>query len=326
LIGVGNATGLGMAPFIVDHPILFNSWIATREAALNRVVTRLSVSEDTLQRFEILLSNAITHLGEWRTDDSRQSERNRIATRELEDLRATLGRSSIHPALWRQIMAYGDSRDAETEEILVSILIELGADLVDDLEADLYSGQSEAVRPELTLAEIWKELHEAYAWCLEYDFSDPKQEHFFWYRSAFKSEPRLGIRGIDDGVDLEMFIGVAREVCRLHAHLLQMSEGERSATTVGHHLLSHPEHRTIIRRISSLQAREFGEVRENLLAHDIMPIDLLRCKLAFFGAARFDPKSDRWVRVVLFHGAPRFDSLGKHDSDPDNCLFACRAP
>ena len=326
LIGVGNATGLGMAPFIVDHPILFNSWIATREAALNRVVTRLPVSEETAQRLLVLLDNAIRHLGEWRTDDPRQSERNRIAARELEELRATLGRASVHPALWRQILAYGDSSDAETEEILVSILVELGADLVDDLEARLSSDQRETVQPELTLADIWNEIHESYAWCLQYDFSDPEQEHFFWYRSAFKSEPRLGIRGKDDGADLEMFIGVAREVSRLHAFLSRMDEGVKKATSVGRHLLSHPEHRTIVCRISNLRALDFGEVHENLLAHDIMPIDLLRCKLAFFGATRFDPKSDRWVRVVLFYGAPRFDALGKDGVDADNWLFACGSP
>ena len=33
------------------------------------------------------------------------------------------------------------------------------------------------------------------------------------------------------------------------------------------------------------------------------PIDLLRCKLAFFGASHFDPRSDRWVRISLCQGA-----------------------
>ena len=34
------------------------------------------------------------------------------------------------------------------------------------------------------------------------------------------------------------------------------------------------------------------------------PIDLLRCKLAMFGAQKFDPRSDRWLRITLFQGAP----------------------
>ena len=33
-LGIGNSTGLGMAPFIVNHPILLNNWILARETAL----------------------------------------------------------------------------------------------------------------------------------------------------------------------------------------------------------------------------------------------------------------------------------------------------
>jgi hypothetical protein len=40
-----------------------------------------------------------------------------------------------------------------------------------------------------------------------------------------------------------------------------------------------------------------------------MPIDLLRAKLSFFGATRFDPRSDRWVRICMFSGAPYPDAL-----------------
>jgi hypothetical protein len=36
----------------------------------------------------------------------------------------------------------------------------------------------------------------------------------------------------------------------------------------------------------------------------MLPIDLMRCKLAFFGATHFDPRSDKWVRISLFSGAP----------------------
>ena len=36
-LGVGNSTGLGMAPFLVRHPILLHRWITARETALARV-------------------------------------------------------------------------------------------------------------------------------------------------------------------------------------------------------------------------------------------------------------------------------------------------
>jgi hypothetical protein len=40
---------------------------------------------------------------------------------------------------------------------------------------------------------------------------------------------------------------------------------------------------------------------------------MLRCKLSYFGAAKFDPKSDRWVRITLAQGAPLFDELDGRD-------------
>ena len=40
---------------------------------------------------------------------------------------------------------------------------------------------------------------------------------------------------------------------------------------------------------------------------------MLRAKLSFFGASKFDPKSDRWIRITLYQGAPLFDDI----ADPD---------
>ena len=36
-LGVGNSTGLGMAPFFINHPALIHAWINARETALARV-------------------------------------------------------------------------------------------------------------------------------------------------------------------------------------------------------------------------------------------------------------------------------------------------
>ena len=51
----------------------------------------------------------------------------------------------------------------------------------------------------------------------------------------------------------------------------------------------------------------------------MVPIDLLRCKLSFFGATRFDPRSDRWLRITMYKGVPFPDEL---DSlDPDDLFY-----
>ena len=36
-LGIGNSTGLGMAPFIVNHPTLLNNWVLARETALKEI-------------------------------------------------------------------------------------------------------------------------------------------------------------------------------------------------------------------------------------------------------------------------------------------------
>ncbi|MGB1006359.1 MAG: hypothetical protein ACPGVX_04245, partial [Thalassobaculaceae bacterium] len=67
-------------------------------------------------------------------------------------------------------------------------------------------------------------------------------------------------------------------------------------------LLGHPEYRHIVRRAQN--AAPYGEIRDNTIAADFVAIDMLRAKLSFFGATRFDPRSDRWVRICMFAGAP----------------------
>src|SRR6056297_2270392 len=47
--GIGNSTGLGMAPFLVTHPALLNNWIATREEALARIRSLPHASADEAQ-------------------------------------------------------------------------------------------------------------------------------------------------------------------------------------------------------------------------------------------------------------------------------------
>jgi hypothetical protein len=68
-------------------------------------------------------------------------------------------------------------------------------------------------------------------------------------------------------------------------------------------------------RVACAARYPYGEIRDNLIGEDCLPIDMLRCKLAFFGASKFDPKSDRWTRITLCQGAPLFDELQDRADD-----------
>ena len=73
--------------------------------------------------------------------------------------------------------------------------------------------------------------------------------------------------------------------------------------------------RGIKRRIQSLTKYPFAEVQDNILGKNTMPINMLRFKLSFFGANRYDPKSDRWLRVSFFSGAPFLSDLNNDNVD-----------
>ncbi|WAP69806.1 hypothetical protein OH818_06305 [Jiella pelagia] len=85
--------------------------------------------------------------------------------------------------------------------------------------------------------------------------------------------------------------------------------------TVAGFLRAHHGHRHMVRRVQMAADRPFAEIRDNLIGAEMMPIDILRCKLAFFGATRFDPRSDRWVRICMFQNAPFPHELASSRAD-----------
>jgi len=81
-------------------------------------------------------------------------------------------------------------------------------------------------------------------------------------------------------------------------------------------LMGRPDLRHIVRRVQTTAIYPYAEIRDNLVGDACRPIDLLRCKLSFFGASKFDPKSDRWTRITLYQGAPTAADL-MAETEPD---------
>jgi hypothetical protein len=80
-------------------------------------------------------------------------------------------------------------------------------------------------------------------------------------------------------------------------------------------LTRYPDHALAVSRVAVLTRYPYSEIRDNLIGEDCLPIDMLRCKLSFFGASKFDPKSDRWTRITLCQGAPLADELQTRGDD-----------
>ena len=108
-----------------------------------------------------------------------------------------------------------------------------------------------------------------------------------------------------------MRLGIGRDVQALNRELTSADPHEQVAAF----LLRRPDWHRTVRRIQTVAQYPYGEIRDNLLGAECMPIDILRCKLSFFGAIKFDPKSDRWTRITMYQGAPRFDDLQTADAD-----------
>ena len=84
-------------------------------------------------------------------------------------------------------------------------------------------------------------------------------------------------------------------------------------------MVNQPELRNIIKRIIINKSLPYSEIQNNLIGKDMKPIDILRCKLSFFGASKYDPKSNLWTRITLFQGAPLPNEI--RESNVNDWLF-----
>ncbi|MGF1610661.1 MAG: hypothetical protein ACFCUQ_14765 [Kiloniellales bacterium] len=315
-LGIGNATGLGMAPFLIGHPRLIHRWILARETAIARVRALERTEPARLARFRALLDRAIRHLGEWRTDDSRQMGRILTLRRELPDFAAwAAGQETAllqATAPWRRVLDEAGKRlSVEGQELINSLVLEPHGELVDDLEDGLAGDESLDLDPAMTVERLKGLIEARYAWALGIDYEAPEARHLFWYVSEEKLEPRLGERFSEPGADRELRLGIGREVKRLHDALASAAP----ETNVAKFLLQYPEQRQATRRVQGLAAFPYAEVQDNLLGKETIAVDLLRCKLSMFGAIKFDPKSDRWTRITMYQGAPSFEELEQDNAD-----------
>ncbi|MGB3389132.1 MAG: DUF3726 domain-containing protein [Pseudaminobacter sp.] len=323
-LGVGNSTGLGMAPFLVTHASLIDRWITARETALARVRAVRQTSGREVAVFADMLARGRRQMDAWIVDDAVQAAR-------IEGLRHDLAVLAAHvetidlsaDCAWDRLYRFAEDRlGLEAQEFLVTLLIEPYGHLVDDLADTMACDEVRQFQIDgsATLASLTEAIEASYGFALATDFDAADATARFWYVSKEKLEPRLGERGLDEGAALEQPLAVARDVKALRQALHEHPAEMRVAAF----LLEHPEFRHVVRRVQIAAKLPYAEIRDNLIDAAMRPIDLLRCKLSFFGAAGFDPRSDRWVRIALFRHAPFPDEF--HLLDPDDWAIPPDAP
>jgi hypothetical protein len=295
-LGIGNSTGLGMAPFLVNHPVLLNNWMLVRETALARVRAIETLTSAQQERLQQLANRAAQHLQEWNVADAAHQKRIETLRADWDRVRRAFDFTGRRPL--DRIMQAVISCSADVQELAVALLIEPFGDLVDGLAecmGDPFGPLCTPLRDTNALRDI---IQTHAAWALGTDYENPENCAQFWYVSENKQEPRLGLRFEEPGADRESPLDIGR---RIKACFDALPDAPQPLSTF---LTAHPEHDLAVKRIQLAARHPYGEIRDNLIGQDCLPIDMLRCKLSFFGASKFDPRSDRWTRITLCQGAP----------------------
>ena len=315
-LGIGNSTGLGMAPFIIKHPKLVHQWMNQYYLAIEKITKEKLITKKKLNQFITLLKKAKDYLQEVLTNDDYQKKKNNESFSDLKKIIKFCENFKIEKKNnnWQSILNYSLKKlNFDAQEITHVQLIELYPSIADPLAEDMSESDDMHLDVKENISSLIQYIRSSYKWALDIDFTNKKNLHLFWYISEEKLEPRLGERFNESGAELEQPLGIGQMTNELYNFLIIHKETHNN--NVGKFLIHYPKFRGIIRRIQTLKNYNHGEVNDNILAKDTMPINMLRFKLSFFGASRYDPKSDRWLRVSFFAGAPFYNDLESKNAE-----------
>ena len=318
-LGIGNSTGLGMAPFIVNHPTLLNNWILARETALSHVRAIEQTGAAVIAKFKTFLQRQIIGVNDWQTAHDYQHQKILALQADLKKLSeyTVSALTADKPFLWDSLFLWAERElSLEGQECLVTLLLELYPEQVDHLSSSMSIDESLHfnINGRMSLSEVATLIQRNYSFISQFDPESGKDNARFWYASEEKLEPRLGERFEEEGAEREHPLATARDVAALAGDLDQQTNLNSS---IAEFLLHHPQHRHTVRRVQQSASHPYSEIADNLIASDMLPIDLLRCKLSFFGAVKFDPRSDRWVRITMYQHAPNIDEINALASRTD---------
>ena len=313
-LGIGNSTGLGMAPFIVNHPTLLNNWILCRETALKEIreIKNVSIIESDL--FKNCIKNSIKNITSWNTESEYQQNKIKLLLKDIRkftyfmeekfDFQKDFPFNELY--LWLE----KETCD-ECIEYVVSIMMEPFEKIIQPLIKKMSSDEDKYfnIPTDRTLGDLKIILEKKYSNILTIDFKKKENYKKFWFISKNKEEPRIADRFKEQGSDLEQPLAIARDIKRLYDRLLPF----KSNIKISKFLIDNADLRHVIRRAFIIEKFPYSEIQDNTISEKTVPIDMLRLKLSFFGALKFDPRSDKWLRICMFQGAPLPNELKNYD-------------
>ena len=313
-LGIGNSTGLGMAPFIVNHPTLLHNWIYSREEALKQIRSIEKVEINDFNKFKECFEKSKLNINTWKTDSKYQINKIKILIKDLEhfEKKYLLNFEFNEKFLWNKLYLWIENELSEEGiEYIVSMLMEPYDNIVNPLvekmssEEDLHFD----IPGERLVSDLIDIIQINYSNILDIDFNSSEEIANFWFISKNKEEPRVANRYEEEGSELEQPLAIARDVSELFKRLKDYS----SSKTIAEFLMSNNDVRHAVRRCFIIEKFPYSEIQDNTIGSKLVPIDMLRLKLSFFGAQKFDPRSDKWLRINMYQGAPLINELKNTD-------------
>ena len=315
-LGIGNSTGLGMAPFIINHPSLLHQWIIAREEALKQIREIKNVTNSQFQLFKKCLYQSETNLENWNTENQFQLKKIAELKSDIKDLKNNyLSNINIEDKfMWNKLYNWVNNKlGDECIELVVSLMMEPYDEIIDPLVKQMSSNEEKyfEIPGEKSTADLKEIIKNSYSNIIEIDFSKDLENENFWFISKNKEEPRIASRFEEEGSDLEQPLAIARDIKDLYLRLINLSTQQ----SVAEFLSNNDDLRHIIRRCFITEKLPYSEIQDNSIGSNLVPIDMLRLKLSYFGAQKFDPRSDKWLRICMYQGAPLMEEIyNSHDN------------
>jgi len=313
-LGIGNSTGLGMAPFIVNHPTLLNNWILTRETALKKIREIKKVKPQDSLLFKNSLKKSLANITSWNTESSYQQKKIRDLLKDVQKLIKFIENDfnfdEDYP--FNQIYLWLEKNSCEEcTEYVVSLMMEPFDEIIKPLIHQMSSEEDQYfnIPTSRKINELKKILENKYSEILNIDFEKKENNHKFWFISKNKEEPRLADRYVEQGSELEQPLAIARDIKKLYERIEFLDQD----LSIAEFLKENSDLRHVVRRAFIIEKFPYSEIQDNTISESIIPIDMLRLKLSFFGALKFDPRSDKWLRICMFQGAPLPTDLENYD-------------
>jgi hypothetical protein len=313
-LGIGNSTGLGMAPFIVNHPTLLNNWILCREKVLKKIREIKKVENDKIDLFKKSLKNSVKNITSWNTESKYQLKKINSL---LNNVKKTINFlenkfNFVTEYPFNKIYLWLEKETCdECIEYIVSIMMEPFDEIVKPLVSKMSSEEEKyfSIPTDRTVEDLRNIIEKRYSDILKIDFNKKENIKNFWFISKNKEEPRYSDRFKEQGSDLEQPLAVARDIKKLYEELII----SKNSLTIDKFLAKYSNLRHVVRRAFIIEKFPYSEIQDNTIAENVVPIDMLRLKLSFFGALKFDPRSDKWLRICMFQGAPLPEELKNYD-------------